>query len=53
MKLAGHKTESVYCRYAIVSDAELQEASRRLAGTFSGHTGHRSVDSSPVSVQND
>ncbi|MBI2555434.1 MAG: hypothetical protein HYV92_13680 [Candidatus Rokubacteria bacterium] len=53
MKLTGHKTESVYRRYAIVSDAELQEAFRRLAGTFSGHTGHRSVDSSPVSAQNE
>jgi hypothetical protein len=30
MKLTGHKTESVYRRYAIVSDADLQEATRRL-----------------------
>src|SRR5262245_12732058 len=38
MKLTGHKTESVYRRYAIVSDTDLQEAARRLAGegAFSG-----------------
>jgi len=32
MKMTGHKTETVYRRYAIVSDADLQEAARRLAG---------------------
>jgi Phage integrase family len=31
MKLTGHRTESVYRRYAIVSDADLQAASERLA----------------------
>ena len=44
MKLTGHKTEGVYRRYAIVSDADLQEAARKLAagavtqrvGTFTG-----------------
>jgi integrase len=36
MKITGHKTESVYRRYAIVSDADLQEATRKLTGTFSG-----------------
>ncbi len=38
MKITGHKTESVYRRYAIVSDADLQEASRKLAGTIFGHS---------------
>jgi integrase len=31
MKITGHKTESVYRRYAIVSDADLQEAARRIS----------------------
>jgi integrase len=35
-KLTGHKTESVYRRYAIVSDFDLRDAARRLAGAFSG-----------------
>jgi hypothetical protein len=33
MKLTGHKTESVYRRYAIVSDADLREATRKLTGS--------------------
>jgi integrase len=31
MKMTGHKTESVYKRYAIVSDADLQAAAQKLA----------------------
>lgn len=30
MKLTGHKTEAVYRRYAITSEADLQEGVRRL-----------------------
>jgi len=36
MPRPGQKTESVYRRYAIVSDAALQEATRRVTGTISG-----------------
>jgi len=37
MKITGHKTESVYRRYAIVADADLQDAARKLSvGTLSG-----------------
>lgn len=36
MKMTGHRTENVYRRYAIVSDADLQEATRRLVGTNPG-----------------
>jgi integrase len=43
-KLTGHKTESVYRRYAIVSDADLQEAARKLSGTFSGTSDHVTVE---------
>jgi len=32
MKLTGHKTESVYRRYAIVSKSDLEDAVRRLDG---------------------
>ena len=30
MKLTGHKTESIYRRYAIVSKSDLEDAVRRL-----------------------
>jgi integrase len=30
MKLTGHKTESIYRRYAIVSKSDLEDATRRL-----------------------
>jgi integrase len=42
MKLTGHKTESVYRRYAIVSSGDLADAARKLqalTGTISGTIG--------------
>lgn len=50
--ITGHKTESVYRRYAIVSDADLQEAARKLAGTFPGTTSTTSLDSPCTTAQN-
>jgi len=52
MKLTGRKTESVYRRYAIVSDTDLQEASGKLTATFSGTSGQIGVDLPPVTVHN-
>jgi integrase len=58
MKITGHKTESVYRRYAIVSDADLQEATRKLAacdaaqGHNGGHNSLIALDSRPLTVQN-
>jgi integrase len=49
MKLTGHRSEHVYRRYAIVSDADLQEAARKLAGTFTG-TFAASDEASPTQV---
>jgi integrase len=50
MKLTGHKTEAVYRRYAIVSEGDLADATRKLTGesvpvsipgTVSGTVGRR------------
>lgn len=38
MKLTGHKTESVYRRYAIVSESDLREAGDKLAALYAGET---------------
>jgi hypothetical protein len=39
MKLTGHKTEAVYRRYAIVSDAALRDAADKLAAIAGPGTG--------------
>ena len=52
MRITGHKAESVYRRYAIVSDAGLQEAARKLGGTFSGTISTASLDSPSATAQN-
>ena len=36
MKLTGHKTENVYRRYAIVSDAALESAAQKLSAASTG-----------------
>jgi hypothetical protein len=36
MKLTGHKTENVYRRYAIVSDADLDAAEQKLSAASAG-----------------
>ena len=49
MKLTGHKTESVYRRYAVVSESDLAEAVRRLdsaTGTISATIAPKSGESS-------
>ena len=43
-KVTGHGTESVYRRYAIVSDADLREAARRLTGTITGTAANSEID---------
>ena len=50
MKISGHKTESIYRRYAIVSESDIQDATRRLLSRAqNGHTSTSSVDSAHVS----
>jgi integrase len=41
MKMTGHKTESVYRRYAIVSEGDLREAGLKLAASRPGTDGSR------------
>jgi integrase len=50
MKMTGHKTESVYRRYAIVDEAMLREGAEKLAAFHSGkrQLGERSYLSSRV-----
>jgi hypothetical protein len=44
MNITGHKTWAVFDRYHIVSPTDLQETSRKIAGTFPGTFGHSELD---------
>jgi hypothetical protein len=46
MKLTGHKTESVYRQYAIVSKSDLEEAARRLDDLAENATSKVEIDGS-------
>ena len=48
MKMTGHKTESVYRRYAIVDEAMLREGAEKLAAF---HSGKKGVGRTVVSAQ--
>lgn len=57
MKMVGHRTESIYRRYAIVDEGMLREAAEKLAraelgvtGTFSGTSEESTLDRRHVSV---
>lgn len=43
MQLTGHKTEAVYRRYAITSEADLREGVNRLNNGSAAHEGLRTA----------
>jgi hypothetical protein len=49
MKMTGHKTESVYRRYAIVDSAMLKEAAVKLATLHAGE--NRSYGLTPGQIE--
>jgi integrase len=48
MTITGHKTRSVFDRYHIVSPGDLQDAARRLTGTFRAQSPPKAVDTPDV-----
>jgi integrase len=48
MKLTGHRTESVYRRYAIVAESDLREAGAKLAAAAAGQRSKVSALSSKI-----
>jgi hypothetical protein len=43
MKLTGHKTEAVYRRYAIVSEADLAESVKKAGGNAESHRSRTTI----------
>jgi integrase len=56
MKMVGHRTESIYRRYAIVSEGDLREAAKKLAaidqGPWNGDASGSHRTHEPETVQN-
>jgi hypothetical protein len=55
MTITGHRTRSVFDRYHIVSPADFQAATRRLAeadGHVSGHVRGAALDARAVTTEN-
>jgi integrase len=50
MQITGHKTEAMYQRYAIVSEADHRDAARRLGGIVSGIVRGVAVETRSASV---
>ena len=50
MQIIGHKTEAMYRRYAIVSEADHREAARKRNGIVSGILGLRAVETRSASL---
>jgi len=50
MKITGHRTEAVYRRYAIVSEADLREAVQKLDGYIHGDSRRAALDDRRVSM---
>src|SRR5262245_49205981 len=48
MQIAGHKTRSVFDRYHIVSDGDLQEAARRFDQVFAAQTMTKTMTVTPL-----
>ena len=49
MQMVGHKTESIYSRYRIVSDSDLSNAADRLNALAMGGTGSKTGSTGQVS----